>query len=293
MSILIDDILCKHWLKDNKLKEYLNLVDNYIYDEPHYCFNIKDSIHYNALMNNNYDTYNYLINITNQKEHSLINFKLLQNEFCLEKMTPINVIFNNKLNKYIITDGVHRLSIMVFKNIINKYIPIKYLNITNEYNYYFVIYEHGIHNLDSICEIIKKNKIQIDQKINIQLPGNRFTEFILDLYPAENKNFILSKNKFILKNSKNDKINSVILIVRIEKSDFFIDRGTRKCKQIELVKRYVRNLLNPKFSELDKKIFPLDKGVSHDHVIHSTDTPKEFTNIYNIIDKYSNYSDCR
>ena len=44
-------------------------------------------------------------------------------------MQPIILEYNSTINKYIIRDGVHRLSILLFKNIFTSLIPLKYFNI--------------------------------------------------------------------------------------------------------------------------------------------------------------------
>jgi len=130
MSILLKNICCKHWLRDNKLLLYSNNISNYDVDGIHHIFDIEDSIHYNALKTNDYTFYSYYVTTTNQYEHSVEKFKDLLNNFSLKNMEPIKIKFNNKLKKYIIIDGVHRLSLLVFKKYINTAIDLKYLEIT-------------------------------------------------------------------------------------------------------------------------------------------------------------------
>lgn len=160
------------------------------------------------------------------------------------------------------------------------------MDIKPKNNFYYVIYEHGINYSDAICNEIEKSKIRIDRKINLELPTNKFQDFILDIYPDANKNHILGKNKYIINFSKKRKsIRAVILLVSIKKWT----RMENKCKEIELIKLRIRNLYNPKFQDINKQVPPLNKGISHNHVIHSIDLPIEFTPIYNVIDKYSKY----
>jgi hypothetical protein len=130
MSIIVDNIYCKHWLKNNKLLEYINKTTYpVIINSPHHCFHIFDTIHYNSLLKDNYDIYNYLIIHTKQYEHSENNFKTLLNNFDISKINKINLEYDDKLDKYIVTDGVHRLCILLFKNIFTDKIPIEYFNI--------------------------------------------------------------------------------------------------------------------------------------------------------------------
>ena len=126
MSIKISNIYCKHLLKfDPKYK----FKDEIIFSAPHIVLTVKDTIQYNALINKDFSDYEKLLNTTYQPEHSLENFKKLINTFVIQKMEKIKLIHNKVLNKYIVTDGVHRLSIILFKNIFTDKIPIEYFNI--------------------------------------------------------------------------------------------------------------------------------------------------------------------
>jgi hypothetical protein len=67
MSISIDKIYCNHWLKNQKLQDFLKnpQFESFInpINKTLKSFHIKDSIHYNALINNdfkNYEEYIYI-----------------------------------------------------------------------------------------------------------------------------------------------------------------------------------------------------------------------------------------
>ena len=290
MSINLNQIYCNHYLKNEKLQGYCKnpQFESFPYP-PHTVltsFHIKDSIHYNALITNNYENYGEYIYTTNQKEHSVDIFLNLKRDFDVNKMKKIKVLYNFEKNKYFIQDGVHRLSILLYKKIISDSVPIKYLDIQQNNCFYFVIYEHGIVHYNDICNEIEKSKLRIDEKIHLELPSNKFTDFIFEIYPDNNKNHIVSKNKYIINScKKKENVRTVILLISIDKWEHM----GNKCKEIELVKRKIRNLYNPKFEDENKQIHPLNKGVSHNHVIHSIDFPKEFFPIYNVIDMYSKY----
>ena len=130
MSISINDIYCKHWLVNNQLVEHIVRATNNIFiSEPHHCFHIFDTIHYNSLLKDNYELYNKLIISTNQYEHTEEKFKSLLNNFDINKMNKIDLVYDQKIDKYIITDGIHRVCILLFKNIFTERIPTKYFNI--------------------------------------------------------------------------------------------------------------------------------------------------------------------
>lgn len=288
MSINIEQIYGSHniikYPKANKTKTVYEtfLMPNNI----HKIFNIKDTIHYKSLVSNNYNDYIEYIKYTNQKEHSLNIFLDLIKNFDINKINKIYIYYVFNTNKYVIADGLHRLSIILFNNIFKEEIPLKYLKIKNNNCFYFVIYEHGIQYKNNICKEIENANIRIDETYDIELPTSIFKEFIMDIYPDSNKKHIIDKNNYIIKKSKNkEKVKASIVLVSISKWNIM----GNKCKEIELVKRKIRNLYNPKFEDINKKINPLEKGVSHNHVIHSTDHPKEFIPIYIIKKKYNKY----
>ena len=127
MSIKIDDIYCKHLLKFTmKYKP----KKPFFLDKFHIVLHITDSIHYNSLLHNDFSDYEKLLKTSYQPEHSLNNFKELINTFDIHKMGKIKLIHNMQLNKYIICDGLHRCSIVLFNKIFgNNSIPLKLLNI--------------------------------------------------------------------------------------------------------------------------------------------------------------------
>ena len=109
MSVDLNDILIAHWI----LFDY-NVDDSICFMEPHHLFKIEDSIHFKALTSNDYKVYNRLIETTNQKEHSELKFKELKESFNTSTFheDKIHIVYNNDLEKYIVQDGCHRLSII-------------------------------------------------------------------------------------------------------------------------------------------------------------------------------------
>jgi hypothetical protein len=128
MSITLAAIYCRHWLKPTDLK--LSFVFPHVIDGEHTCMHVRDTIHFNMLQNNCVDDYHKLITDTNQEEHSVETFRLLHDTFNPEQMPKIDVVFRADLGKYVVTDGVHRLSILVHKGIVTDSVPLKMLNIT-------------------------------------------------------------------------------------------------------------------------------------------------------------------
>jgi len=130
MSVNVNNVYIRHWLVNDILK--INCKDtkhpSYMTGE-HICLHIEDSIHYKSLINDNFDLYFKLITDTNQREHSIDIYKNILENFDIAKMDRIQVRYEPKIKKYIISDGVHRLSILLFKKMIKDNVPLKYLDI--------------------------------------------------------------------------------------------------------------------------------------------------------------------
>ena len=108
-------------------REVISISKSGVYIFPYYYLNVKDSIHFKALSKNNYQVYNSYLKEINQNEHNEYNFKKLLAEFDLSKMGEIEI--NRIIDSYYVCDGLHRLSIILFKNLFPMGIPKKYFKI--------------------------------------------------------------------------------------------------------------------------------------------------------------------
>ena len=108
----LKNLIVKHLIVNNDL---LIKYNNFIaYQDPHRLFNLEGTVHYNCLINNNYEDYKKLLSSTYQPEHSLDLFLKLRDSFDISKISKINCYYDDNLDKYIVTDGVHRLVIMKY-----------------------------------------------------------------------------------------------------------------------------------------------------------------------------------
>ena len=72
MSIELNKVYCNHWLKNQYLESLMkNLKFKSYRLNQHTAFHIEDSIHYHALITDDYKKYERLIADTNQEYHSL------------------------------------------------------------------------------------------------------------------------------------------------------------------------------------------------------------------------------
>jgi len=70
-----------------------------------------------------------------------------------------------------------------------------------------------------------------------------------------------------------------LYIFENEEEDVVLYGNTLKSQGVENLKRYIRNCYNPKLDDPNKRIAPLNSGVSHNHVIHSSDLFSEVSHI--------------
>jgi hypothetical protein len=129
MSFILSALKIKHTM--NVAPEFDKFIKSKhpFNNGSYYLLPIEDSIHYNALCINNFETYERWVRLTTQSEHSTEVFQKLNGEFSLEKMKPIDVNVYEHSKYFWVQDGIHRLAILKHKGLIKDSIPFQYLNI--------------------------------------------------------------------------------------------------------------------------------------------------------------------
>ena len=122
-GINLNNIWCKHLLPNEKYQDILSDFDEHLYLKPHYCMKITNTIPYKSVLLNDFELYGSWTTATNQKEHTIDNYKQLIKNFDVSKITKIVLYFDKKNNKLFVHDGLHRISIMLYKNIITNFLP--------------------------------------------------------------------------------------------------------------------------------------------------------------------------
>ena len=56
-----------------------------------------------------------------------------------------------------------------------------------------------------------------------------------------------------------------------------------QCRKIKDTKTIIRNKYNPPFDDKNKRILPLDVGVSHDHCIHGSDYESQVRHVLKVL----------
>ena len=126
----LGDIQVRHWIVTDKLNHCITRgwkKDDYrpptgtMYKLP-----LSESIHYQALVQDDFSAYEELILSTHQEEHSIEKFKQLRDSLNIKLLSQER----HKITidtKGIVQDGVHRLSILLKNKLIEEEIPDKWI----------------------------------------------------------------------------------------------------------------------------------------------------------------------
>lgn len=123
MDFPLANLFIIHWIRPYstlcltyKSKAFKN-VNN------HFLFSIMNTIHYNALLTDEYSVYKELIDITLQTDHSIDKFKSLKEKWDASLCDPIVIDYYSKANAWVVRDGVHRLCLLKYFGMITDRIP--------------------------------------------------------------------------------------------------------------------------------------------------------------------------
>ncbi len=134
----------------------------------------------------------------------------------------------------------------------------------------FIIWGNGIAHTDEILDmIIRKYKVLFIQDITF----DNMQDFLDKVYECDNvpKQHITAKSRYLMNAPKKA---VYILIENHEPNEEFVGDGTFRhiqCINLREFKFSVRAKFNPPHSNPNFHVHPLPKGISHDHVLHSTD----------------------
>lgn len=130
-TISLDKILVKHMFRlcAKKMRELYKDKDHLRLkkDNCMWYYHIKDSLHVHVLKTDLWDEYTEYVEVTSQKEHSREIFEKLRDTFDIEKVEPIDVLWDGQY--FIVDNGVHRLALMYYFGMITDRFPLKLLKI--------------------------------------------------------------------------------------------------------------------------------------------------------------------
>jgi hypothetical protein len=109
--------------------QHLYSPNRNINNGTYYVVPIEESIPYKVLKTGDFTEYELYINHTNQKEHSVENFKELIKDWGLTKLEKVVVCGWDHSTYFWTLDGGHRLSIFKYKQLFGDTIPLEYITI--------------------------------------------------------------------------------------------------------------------------------------------------------------------
>jgi hypothetical protein len=128
MEFPLSNLFIVHWIRPYSRLCLYYKAKSIDQNNNHFFFKLENTIHYEALISGNYETYNEYVSITYQSDHNLEKYMFLKNNWNLELCRPIKIRFDKKLNKFVVEDGVHRLSLLKYFGIIKDSIPFSFLD---------------------------------------------------------------------------------------------------------------------------------------------------------------------
>ena len=148
-----------------------------------------------------------------------------------------------------------------------------YENVKSPFRYdFFTIWGNGLSYTNEILDILRNEDSLEIIRIEKRTVKN-MKKFVLDLYGCDTVPIwhLRAKLKYLFR------VKSEILVVFVKNynpQEIPAGQGAfRKvqCQYINQIKIRIRNQYNPRHADKNFQIKPLDKGVSHEHVIHASD----------------------
>jgi hypothetical protein len=242
--------LIKHKQRILKFDLYEKLdYKNFSIDENIYRLILKNKIHNNIA---------YIPSLLD--DLSLRYCEYIEYENVERKQKHLHYVSKFKENFYKIKKGEHKSKL-------------NYFNISTMYNS-IIIWGHGIEYMDNIINSLKDN-IDCDILNIKKIAVVNINDFINNCYKLEmiNKNHIIAKTNYLKKVEPNV-IHVLIKNYGVKYKTY--GSGSFKVISDENIVNWkwkIREKFNPKQENFKKE--PLSKGISHNHVIHLTDTTEE------------------
>ena len=152
-----------------------------------------------------------------------------------------------------------------------------YLKLNRPFRYdFFTIWGNGLSAIDEIINILRNERSISIVRIESRVIEN-MEKFIYDLYACDTVpiNHLRTKLRYLF--DTYPKI-IVIFVKNFAPNELPVGRGEfRKiqCQNINQIKIKIRNMYNPRHPDKDFQIKPLNKGMSHEHVIHASDQEEQ------------------
>lgn len=167
---------------------------------------------------------------------------------------------------------------------------------------YFMIWGNGLNHVDEILDIIDK-----DENFKVILTEDviydNTEKFIKGIYECDTVpwDHLIAKSQYLMTSPKKA---IFILTENLVPDEKHFGGGAFRhiqCQKVKDIKTIIRSKFNPPFSDTNKTVSPLPKGISHEHVIHGSDYESQVVYTLNFLGlptlehfkKFSNRLDVR
>ena len=149
---------------------------------------------------------------------------------------------------------------------------------------YFILWGNGIDHSSDIINIIRNDENYDILHICEHIIDN-MDKFVTDIYECDTvpMSHLISKTRYLLKSPSKCVF---ILVINKEPDEREYGDGAYRhiqCRKIKDTKTIIRNKFNPPFGDKNRRISPLDVGVSHDHCIHSSDYESQVYHVLEVL----------
>lgn len=137
---------------------------------------------------------------------------------------------------------------------------------------FVMIWGNSVSDSPHICDMIREDpNFEI---VRIVLIGiNDMANFVEGIYGCDHVpiEHLRGKTRYLLQSPP---YCMLVLIKNKNPEELYFGEGEFRhiqCAKVKILKEKIRNRFNPRFADPNKRILPLDAGVSHEHCVHASD----------------------
>lgn len=148
---------------------------------------------------------------------------------------------------------------------------------------YFLVWGNGLAHISCIVGMIRNHdSFDIVRMKQAQIAD--MGQFVKDVYACDTApwHHLIAKTRYLLKS-----VPKAVFILAINKEPDEYEKGKGEfrhieCRKMTALKIAIRNAFNPRFST-DRRIPPLNAGVSHEHCVHASDYESQTEHVLGVL----------
>lgn len=137
---------------------------------------------------------------------------------------------------------------------------------------FFMVWGNAISDFEEICSMIRSDG-GFDILRIAKFEINDMPAFVQEIYACDSvpMQHLIGKTRYLMQTRP--EVGFVLVKNKAPDEKLYGEGEFRhiQCAKIKKIKEEIRNRFNPKFSDPNKMVPPLNKGVSHQHCLHASD----------------------